>query len=62
MNLLTEDMNEAIKNANLPESDEKIISDILYQERINKERAWDSDAEKSIIKIIDDSFKEDMQT
>lgn len=58
VNLLTDDMSEAIDNTELASSDKKIVIAILYQERQNKERAWDSDAEKYISKLIDDSTQE----
>lgn len=57
MNLLTDDMSDAIDKVNLSEQDKKLIEQILYQERQNKERSWDKDAEKYIMKQIDDSKK-----
>ncbi len=55
MNLLTDDMSAAIDNADIPEIDKNLIKSVLYQERQNKERTWDSDAEKYITKLIDES-------
>jgi hypothetical protein len=53
INLLTEDMLAAIDNIEMSEEDRVIIKAVLYQERQNKERTWDSDAEKYITKLID---------
>jgi len=58
ISLLTEDMSNAIDCIDMSKQDQEIIRDILYQERQNKERAWSSDAEKYIIKLIDDNVKE----
>ena len=55
MNLLTDDMSAAIDSTDIPEIDKNLIKSILYQERQNKERTWDSDAEKYITKLIDES-------
>jgi hypothetical protein len=58
MNLLTDDMSTAIDNTELASGDKEIIKAILYQERQNKERTWDSDAEKYIARLIDDNTPE----
>lgn len=58
INLLTEDMSAAIDQIDAAEKDREIIKSILYQERQNKERAWDNDAEKYIIKLIDENMKQ----
>lgn len=55
MNLLTDDMSAAIDSTDIPEIDKNLIKSILYQERQNKERTWDSDAERYITKLIDES-------
>jgi hypothetical protein len=55
MNLLTDDMSMAIDSTELASGDMEIIKAILYQERQNKERTWDSDAEKYIAKLIDEN-------
>ena len=55
MNLLTDGMSAAIDNTDIPEIDKNLIKSILYQERQNKERTWDSDAERYITKLIDES-------
>lgn len=55
MNLLTDDMSAAIDNTDILEIDKNLIKSILYQERQNKERTWDSDAERYITKLIDES-------
>ena len=55
MNLLTDDMSAAIDNTDIPAIDKTLIKSILYQERQNKERSWDSDAEKFIAKLIDEN-------
>ncbi len=54
MNLLTDDMSAAIENTDMPETDKALIKEILYQERQNKERTWDNDAEKYIAKLLDE--------
>lgn len=56
INLLTEDMSAAIDQIDIAEKDREIIKSILYQERQNKERAWDNDAEKYIVKLIDENI------
>lgn len=56
INLLTEDMSAAIDQIDVAEKDREIIKSILYQERQNKERTWDNDAEKYIIKLIDENM------
>ncbi len=58
MNLLTDDMSSAIDNAKLSSGDKGKLKKILYQERQNKERVWDKDAEKFISKLIDEDTKE----
>lgn len=58
MNLLTDDMSAAIESIDLAESDKELIKSILYQERQNKERTWDNDAEKYITKLIDENASE----
>lgn len=55
MNLLTDDMSAAIDNTDIPETDKILIKSILYQERQNKERTWDNDAEKYITKLLDEN-------
>lgn len=54
MNLLTDDMSAAIENTDIPETDKALIKEILYQERQNKERTWDNDAERYIAKLLDE--------
>ena len=56
INLLTDDMSDAIDKAEMAEQDREMIKAILYQERQNKERAWDSDAEKFISKLLDENI------
>lgn len=58
MNLLTDDMLAAIDVIEMPKTDRIMITSILYQERQNKERTWDSDAEKYITKLIDEDSTE----
>lgn len=58
MNLLTDDMNAAIDSVNLAAKDKELIKSVLYQERQNKERTWDKDAENYITKLIDESVEE----
>lgn len=58
MSLLTEDMSTAINKVNMSEQDKILIESILYQERQNKERTWDSDAEKYVMKLIDENATE----
>jgi hypothetical protein len=58
INLLTEDMSDAIDQVDLTDKDKEIIKSILYQERQNKERAWDNDAEKYIVQLIDENITE----
>lgn len=58
IDLLTEDMTAAINQIDIAEKDREIIKSILYQERQNKERTWDNDAEKYIIKLIDENVTE----
>lgn len=60
MNLLTDDMSDAIENAKIVKNDKDMIKAILYQERQNKERTWDKDAEKYITKLIDDNSGEEI--
>ena len=57
INLLTEDMSDAIDQVDLTDKDKEIIKSILYQERQNKERAWDNDAEKYIVQLIDENIE-----
>lgn len=59
MNLLTDDMIAAINDADITDTDKQLIKDILYQERQNKERVWDNDAEKHITKLIDESSSQE---
>lgn len=61
MNLLTDDMSAAIDNTDIPTIDKTLIKSILYQERQNKERSWDSDAEKYITKLIDEGAPSESQ-
>ena len=58
MNLLTDDMSDAIDSVPIESDDKKLIENMLYQERQNKERTWDNDAEKYITKLIDESTSE----
>lgn len=58
MNLLTDDMSAAIEGTELAAVDKVIIKAILYQERQNKERTWDTDAEKYITKLVDENAPE----
>lgn len=58
MNLLNDDMSAAIDTAKIAENDKETLKAILYQERQNKERTWDSDAEKYIMKLIDEGTSE----
>ena len=58
MNLLTDDMLAAIDNTEMSKTDKILITSILYQERQNKERTWDNDAEKFISKLIDENNAE----
>ena len=58
INLLTEDMSAAIDQVDIADKDREIIKSILYQERQNKERTWDNDAEKYILKLIDENITE----
>ena len=55
MNLLTDDMMAAVEHLSLSDRDKELITIILYQERLNKERDWEKDAEAFIMKKIDDS-------
>jgi hypothetical protein len=57
MNLLTDDMSDSVDNSAASAADKELIRSILYQERQNKERTWDKDAEQYITKLIDDSAR-----
>ena len=56
INLLTDDKSYANDKSDIDEKDREMIKAILYQERQNKERAWDSDAEKFISKLLDENI------
>ena len=58
MNLLTDDMSAAIDATEVTKTDKILVTSILYQERQNKERTWDNDAEKYITKLIDENSTE----
>lgn len=58
MNLLTDDMSAAIDSTDLTVADRKLIENILYQERQNKALSWDADAEKYVMKLIDEDAAE----
>lgn len=58
MNLLTDDMIAAIDSVDIAAKDKELIKSILYQERQNKERTWDKDAENYITKLIDENVSE----
>jgi hypothetical protein len=53
LDLLNQDMASAIDSLNINEADKNLLVDILYQERINKDRQWDKDAEDHIIKLLE---------
>lgn len=61
MNLLTDDMSGAIDSTDIPETDKVLIKEILYQERQNKARTWDNDAEKYITKLLDENAPSESQ-
>jgi hypothetical protein len=51
---LNEDMEEALQNVEVNDITRAILHDILYLERLNKEKEWALDAKKTIKQIIDD--------
>lgn len=51
---LNEDMEEALRNVDVNDDTRAILHDILYLERVNKEKEWAQDAKKQIKQIIDE--------
>jgi len=48
MDLINSDMMAALENLNISAEDRKLLIDLLYNERINKNHEWTSDAIKYI--------------
>lgn len=55
MNLVNDDMTNAINNLTMTDPDRKLLIEILYNERINKSREWTNDAVKTFKDMIDNT-------
>jgi hypothetical protein len=54
VNILNDDMQDVISSLDISESDKNIMLDILYNERINKDKEWSVDARRYIKSKIDE--------
>ena len=55
MSNLNSDMQEALNNLGLIESDKLLLEKILYLERINKTKEWSTDAVKEFKELVSES-------
>lgn len=54
MNTLNDDMQHTLDNLDATDDEKKLLHDILYAERVNKDKEWSQDARKAIKKSIDE--------
>lgn len=52
MGIINKNIEEALTQIDAPEEDKDILRKILYQEHVNKEKNWDSEAPGAIKAIL----------